>query len=447
MFSTVVVNLLAVAVVLGVMIIFHELGHFLAAKYFDVRVETFSIGFGKRIAGRQIGDTDYRICALPLGGYVKMAGDSIGEGTGDPGEFLSKPRWQRFFIAVMGPVFNFILAVGMLTGLYVVHFQKLAFLEKPAEIGFVAANSPAAKAGIQPGDRLVRFDGAPNPNWETLEFHVLSNPGHPVETVYERGGKQSTTTVTPDAEGRDRIGVAGWAPLLPALVGSVDPGESAANAGVQKGDRIYSVNGKIITYRPEMIDIVQKSKGAPLQLVVRRGTAEFTTTVTARNRETQGVGSMWRIGITFQDEMISKPLSLGAAFKESLLRNRTFAAMIFDFVGKLLERRMSPRSMSSVIGISKEAGDAARQGPFEFITLMAFISVNLGIFNLFPIPILDGGQIVLLLIEGALRRDLSIAVKEKIITVGFVFLVLFAVYVTYMDIVKTLPPRFERLLP
>jgi len=447
MFSTLVVNFLAVAVVLGVMIIFHELGHFLAAKYFDVRVEAFSIGFGKRIAGRQYGDTDYRICALPLGGYVKMAGDNIGEGTGDPGEFLSKPRWQRFFIAVMGPVFNFILAVVMLTVLYVVHYQKLAFLEKPAELGYVQENSPAAKAGLQAGDRIVRFDGVSNPTWETLEFHVLSNPVHPVETVYGRDGKEFTTTVTPDADGRDRIGVAGWAPLLPAIVGSVDPGESAAQAGIQAGDQIYSVNGQILTYRPEMIDIVQKSKGDPLQVVVRRAGSEFTATVVARHRETQGVGQMWRIGVTFQDEMISKPLSLPAAFKESLARNRTFAAMIFDFVGKLLERRMSPRSMAGVIGISREAGDAARQGPFEFITLMAFISVNLGIFNLFPIPILDGGQIVLLLIEGALRRDLSLAVKEKIITVGFVFLVLFAVYVTYMDIVKTLPPRFERLLP
>jgi regulator of sigma E protease len=445
--STFVVNLLAVAVVLGVMIIFHELGHFLAAKYFDVRVEAFSIGFGKRIAGRQYGETDYRICALPLGGYVKMAGDNIGEGTGDPGEFLSKPRWQRFIIAVMGPIFNFILAVLMLTGLYVVHYQKLAFLEKPAEIGYVAANSPAAKAGIQAGDRIVKFDGVSNPKWESLEFHVLSNPGHPVETVYSRGGKESTTTVTPDSEGRDRIGVAGWAPLLPAMVGGVDPGESAAQAGIQAGDQIYSVNGQVINYRPDMIDIVQKSQGAPLQLIVRRGGRELPVTVVARNRETEGVGMRWRIGVTFQDLMISKPLPLPAAFRESLAQNRTFAVMIFDFVGKLLERRMSPRSMAGPIGIASEAGDAARRGAFDFITLMAFISVNLGIFNLFPIPILDGGQILMLLIEGALRRDLSLAVKEKIITVGFVFLVLFAVYVSYMDIIKQLPPRFEHLLP
>ncbi len=447
MFSTVVVNFLAVAVVLGVMIIFHELGHFLAAKYFDVRVEAFSIGFGKRIAGRQVGDTDYRICALPLGGYVKMAGDNIGEGTGDPGEFLSKPRWQRFIIAVMGPVFNFILAVALLTGLYVVHYQKLAFLEKPAEIGYVAENSPAAKAGIQPGDRLVKFDAVPNPNWETLEFHVLSNPAHPVETVYQRNGKDFTTTVTPDSEGRDGIGVAGV-------------GAAAAGHGRQRGSGRVCRQGRHPGGRPDLFrerpdhhlpsgDDRHRSKEqrGSLLVMVRRGSSEFLATVEARNRETQGVGQMWRIGVTFQDEMISKPLSLPAAFQESLARNRTFAMMIFDFVGKLLERRMSPRSMAGVIGISQQAGDAARQGPFEFITLMAFISVNLGIFNLFPIPILDGGQIVLLLIEGALRRDLSIAVKEKIITVGFVFLVMFAVYVTYMDIIKTLPPRFERLLP
>jgi regulator of sigma E protease len=446
--STLVVNGLAVIVVLGVMIIFHELGHFLAAKYFDVRVEAFSIGFGKRLAGRQYGDTDYRICALPLGGYVKMAGDNIGEGTGDPGEFLSKPRWQRFIIAVMGPIFNFILAVAMLTGLYVFHYEKEAILDKLADIGYVAENSAASRAGIQLGDRIVEFDGVRNPNWESLQFHVLSNPAHPVETSYLRDGKEFKTTLTPEPERRERVGVAGWAPQDPAMVASVDPGESASQAGIEPGDRIYSVNGQVIGYWPEMIDIVQKSKGQPLQLGIRRGGRDFTVTVTARNRETPGVGQMWRIGVTFQkNDVIVKPLPLPAAFKESLARNRIFAAMIFDFVGKLLERRMSPRSMAGPIGIATEAGDAARRGAFDFITLMAFISVNLGIFNLFPIPILDGGQILMLLIEGALRRDLSVAVKEKIITVGFVFLVLFAVYVSYMDIVKTLPPRFERLLP
>jgi regulator of sigma E protease len=444
------INVLSAVFVLGVMIIFHELGHFIAAKYFNIRVDAFSIGFGKRLFGRVHGETDYRICALPLGGYVKMAGDSIGEGTGDPGEFLSHPRWQRFFVMLMGPVFNIILAVGLLTGLYVYRYQKMAYRERPAEVGWVQPDSPAAKAGIKPGDRLVFVDGMKNPKWESVELRVISSAGVPLEVTYERPGDPNggikNAVITPESEGKEHLGVAGWAPILPALVAAIDPGESADRAGIQPGDQVTAIDGVPILFRPQMSEIVQKSKGAPLRATIRRGGKEFDVTLTARYRDTPD-GKLWRVGVAFQDELITKKLSLPQAFAASLDTNRTFAMMIFDLLGKLLERKVSTRSLTGVVGISKQAGDAVRQGPVELITLMAFISINLAIFNLLPIPILDGGQILMLLVEGTLRRDLSMAVKERIVTVGFVFLVLFAAYVTYMDIIKTLPPPFERFLP
>src|SRR5258708_7310697 len=191
---------LAVIPVLGTMIIFHELGHFLAAKFFKVRVEAFSIGFGKRLAGFVSGDTDYKLCALPLGGYVKMAGDNMGEGTGDPGEFLSKPRWQRFIIALMGPVFNVILSIILLTILFSFKYQEPAYVTQQFRIGYVKESSAAAKAGLKVGDTITRFDGLSAPTYETAQLRALSNPGQPLSISYRRGNRGFTTTLTPDVE-------------------------------------------------------------------------------------------------------------------------------------------------------------------------------------------------------------------------------------------------------
>lgn len=448
MLSTFVTNLLAVIVVLGVMVIIHELGHFLAAKFFDVRVEVFAIGFGKRLFGFQYGETDYQVCAWPLGGYVKMAGDNPIEGvSGDPKDFLSKPRWQRFFIAIMGPVFNILLAIALLTGLYMFRYQKLAYQERPAEIGWVQENSPAAKAGLQPGDLVVRLDGLENPNWEAVDLRILSNPGNALEATYRRGDRLVTATLTPSGEGPSRVGFVGWAPYLPAIVENVEPGRPAEAAGIKPGDQIAAVNGVEVRFLPQVIGLVQKGKGEPLHLKIRRSGKDWEVTARPEFREVPGAAKMWRIGVKFQDDLIVRRLNFPAALQASLESNRKYAVLIFEFVGKIFERKMSPRSMEGPIGISRLAGEAVRQGLPELVMLMSAISLNLGIFNLFPIPIMDGGVILLLLIEGAMRRDLSLRIKERFVQVGFVFLVLFAVYVTYMDIVKTLPARFERMLP
>lgn len=448
MLSILITNILAVIVVLGVMILVHELGHFLAAKYFKVRVEVFALGFGKRLVGFRRGDTDYRVCALPLGGYVKMAGDNPSEGrTGDPGEFLAKPRWQRFIIAVMGPAFNILLAIVLLTGLYMVRYQKMAYQERAAEIGWVEENSPAARAGIQPGDLIVRLDGVENPNWETVDLKVLSNPGLPIEVVYRRAGRVFTVTLTPGTESANRIGVAGWAPVVPAVVKNVEAGLPAAAAGVKPGDQIVAINGQEVRFRPHLSQAVQQSKGAPLRLTLRNQSGTRDVTLRPEYREVPSAGKMWRIGVEFHDDLIVRQLSFPDALRASLETNRKYAALIFELVGKIFERKVSPRSLEGPIGIGRLAGEAARQGLNELINLMAAISLNLGIFNIFPIPILDGGVILLLLIEGLMRRDLSLPIKERITQVGFVFLVLVAVFVIYNDIVKTLPAGFEKILP
>ena len=180
------------AIVLGVMILIHEWGHYAAAKFFKVRVEVFSIGFGKRLLGFRRGETDYRISAIPLGGYVKMSGENpMDERTGDPGEFLSHPRWQRFVIAIAGPFMNIVLAVGLLTLVYMVHYEYPAFVDQPGVIAYVKTGSAAAQIGLQPGDRIVRIAGIENPTWEQIGLKVMLSPNEGLPITIDRARTDS----------------------------------------------------------------------------------------------------------------------------------------------------------------------------------------------------------------------------------------------------------------
>src|SRR5512146_2199457 len=231
-------SLAAVAVVLGIMVIVHEFGHFAAAKLFGVRVAQFAVGFGKRRFGFRRGGTDYRLNLLPFGGYVKMSGENPLENrTGDPGEFTSHPRWQRFLIAVAGPAANVFLAIGLLTGVYMVRYERPLFFTKPADIGWVEPNSPAAKAGLEPGDRIVRIEGIADPTWEDVLPKVVLSPGQPVSLTVSHNGQNLDKSITPVPSGPDEFGVPGWQPKELITVSSVEQGSPAAKAGVQPGDQ------------------------------------------------------------------------------------------------------------------------------------------------------------------------------------------------------------------
>src|SRR5436190_4153218 len=181
MISTITSDIIGALIVLGVIIVLHELGHFLVAKFFGIRVETFSVGFGPRLAGFRYGETDYRVSAFPLGGYVKMAGENPTDNpTGDPHEFLSKPKWQRFMVAAAGPAMNIVLAVVLLTGVYMHGSEIPAYWSEPAVVGIVEQNSVAAKAGIQVGDRIIALDGKSDPTWQEVENKIITNAGTPL---------------------------------------------------------------------------------------------------------------------------------------------------------------------------------------------------------------------------------------------------------------------------
>ena len=429
------------AIVLGVMILIHEWGHYAAAKFFKVRVEVFSIGFGKRLLGFRKGETDYRISAIPLGGYVKMSGENpMDERTGDPGEFMSHPRWQRFVIAIAGPFMNVVLAVGLLTVVYMVHYEYPAFVDQPGVIAYVKPNSAAAQIGVQPGDRIVRIAGVDNPTWEQIQLKVMLSPNEALPVTINRSGQTLEQVITPKPITSSEVGSAGWSPEQSIVVADVDPGMPAAKAGLKEGDEIVSVDGKPVRVIDALIDNLQESKDRVVDVEVLRGDKRLSFKLQPILAETEDKQKRYRVGFESTAKMKVGKLPVIAAFQRSVEDNKRYSLVLLELIQKMVQRKVSMKQVEGPIGIGSAIGHAVTEkGWTPLLGLTAGISLNLGIFNLLPIPILDGGVILLLLIEGLMRRDISLHIKERIYQAAFVFLVLFAVTVIYNDIVKRLP--------
>jgi|GraSoiStandDraft_24_1057298.scaffolds.fasta_scaffold01143_3 regulator of sigma E protease len=442
--------IISVGVILGFMILIHEFGHYAAAKLLGVRVEQFAIGFGKRLFGFRRGETDYRINALPLGGYVKMSGENpMDTRTDDPAEFLNHPRWHRFLIAIAGPAMNILLAVGLLTGVYMVHYEIPVFLDKPAVISWVKADSPAAKAGLESGDRITRIDGVQDPTWEQVYQKVMLSANQPLDITVQRGGSSFEKQVVPVPVTVNEVGSAGWYANESVVVGNLEKNMPAAKSGIQEGDKVIAMDGKALPSIDTMIERLQETKDKPVTLSVDRSgkQMEFTVQpVLADAGAESPAAKRYRIGFQNAPETKVSRLSLSEAFNRSLDENKKGSVMILQLVKKMVERKVSMRTISGPIGIAQQAGEAAQEkGWIPLLALTSAISLNLGIFNLLPIPILDGGVIMLLFVESLMRRDISMPIKERIYQAAFVFLVLFAVMVIYNDLVKTLPGVMQRL--
>jgi regulator of sigma E protease len=435
-------SLIAVIAVLGFMILIHEFGHYAVAKWLGVRVEQFAIGFGTRLVGFRRGETDYRINAIPLGGYVKMSGENpMDQRTDDPREFLNHPRWHRFLIAIAGPTMNVLLAIFLLTAVYMVHYEYPAVYDQPPVIGWVLKDTPASRAGFEVGDRITRIDGVENPTWEQVGLKEALNPGQPLDVQVDRDGKTLDKTIVPEATGVDEIGFAGWTPKESSVtITDLVEGMPAEKAGLKEGDRILTMDGKPVPALAAMIESLKVTRDQPITLTVLREGQPKTFTVQPVYYE-----KSYRIGIGSM-EMKAKTLPFAQAMRLSLHENRQNALLILELVKKMAQRKISMRSIEGPIRIGQAAGEAARRkGWTPLMGLTAAISLNLGIFNLLPIPILDGGVILFLLIEGLMRRDISLAIKERVYQAAFVFLVLFAVMVIYNDLMKTIPGLADKL--
>ncbi len=441
-------TLLAFGFVLGVLVFVHELGHFLVARWHGVRVLTFSLGFGPKLLSMKRGDTEYCLSLIPLGGYVKMAGenpDDHPQGAAD--EFLSKTKWQRFQVLLAGPAMNMILAVVVLAVVLMQGDRVLAFLSKPAVIGVVQAGSAAAAGGMQAGDEVVRINGRAISTWEELDMAVTSKPELNVEFVVRRSGAERTLTVRPattkvtlQTDTTFEVGTIGVLPDTYPLIDAVNPGDPAEKAGFQKGDVILSIEGARMVYSRNVSDALKTRGGQPTVIVVRRAGAQMTVTVTPEQRGDNAV-----VGITLGNETISYQPGPLEALGLSVKRNVQTAGLILRTLGELFTGGASPKQLMGPVGIAQLSGASARQGWVELFALMASISLNLGLLNLLPIPVLDGGHMAIMGMEAVARRDFSLAVKEKMLFAGFVLLMMLMVTVIYNDLTRV--AWIERLMP
>jgi len=430
-------NIWWLLVLLGVMIVIHELGHFLAARFFDIRVDTFSIGFGPRLFGFRRGETDFRFSWILFGGYVRMAGEHPGDEE-DPRGFQAKPRWQRLIVVFAGPAMNMVLAVALLTGLYMVEFPKMASAVEKPRIGYVKPDSPAARSGLQEGDTILSIGSTQAETWEDVVLKEYVSAGVPLPVLYERNGEARNALVTPLLDDRAGVGLAGWSAWTDIEVGGLVPGMDAEKKGLRKGDRLLSINGTPIRTIYTVHDAVRLSGGKTVVLAAERDGREIEFSIQPKQSATDGV-KRWMLGIELAPKMVYLQLPFPEAVAQSVQHNIKGATLIFQFLQAIIERRSSPKSLEGPIRIAQLSGDAAREGATSFLSLMATVSLNLAVFNLLPIPILDGGMIFLLLIEMLIRRDMSLALKENILKLGFVFLMVMVVFVLYNDISKLLP--------
>ena len=435
--SDFLIMIVSVSVVLGIMVLVHEWGHFVVAKAFGVRVEIFSIGFGTRLWGYKRGDTDYRLSALPLGGYVKMAGDNpLEERKGDPDEFLSKPRWQRVLIALAGPAMNVVLSIILVAGIYMSGSKQPAFLDRPMDVVGVLQDSPAQKAGIMPGDRIVSVNNTSNPSWDRAQLELMSTlPGHTLSVTVDRNGQQLSFNVLAAPSVEEVFGY----PQDHLIVSAVSPGTPAERSGLMAGDVIVKANGIALNNGAEFPPIVDKSQSQPMDMEVQRGDRTLHVEIRPQQITAPSGVTRWQIGVLRTGDLVDRRLSVGSAIVESAGMNALMARQIFYVVIELFRGNVSLKQLEGPLGIARESGRAARQGPAELLSLMAMIGVNLAVLNLLPIPPLDGGHILLLFIEGTMRRDLSVRVKERFVTVSMVFLLLVFAIVMYNDVLRLIP--------
>jgi regulator of sigma E protease len=444
-----VTTLLAFLFVLGVLVFIHELGHFLLARWNGVRVLTFSLGFGPKILKVQRGDTEYCVSIIPLGGYVKMAGENPeDQPTGRDDEFLAKSKWQRFQILIAGPAMNIVLAVVLLAVVLMQGADVLEFLDRPAVVGMVQGGSPAEKAGIQPGDLITQFGTAEIRTWEHLDMAVAARPEREVDVVVVRDGREVRLKVRPDLtelrtrnDARFEIGTIGVLPdVYPSVQGFV-PGKPAESSGLKPGDVILAVDGERMVFRSQVAEAISKKPGdKPIEFRIRRDGVEETIAVTPYRE-----GDRTLVGLYMNEATRPfKPTPIEAIVM-SVQRNVEMSGLILNTLKDLFTGEASPKQLMGPVGIAQLSGESAQAGWIALLTLMASISLNLGLLNLMPIPVLDGGHIFIMAIETISRRDFSLAVKEKMLFVGFVLLMTLMVTVIYNDLTRI--AWIENLMP
>ena len=437
--------------VLGIAVNIHEFGHFIVAKLFGMRVEAYSFfGLGPRVWGFKRGHTDYRISAIPLGAYVKLYGDEATgplEGKDAEGErvpeselYELRPRWQKFLVMIGGPFMNIVLALSI--PFAAAFIQGVPVMPAPV-IGSVKADGPAGQAGLKVGDRIVAFNGVQEPTWRDIEIQAGINPEQTLPVVVEReGGERVTLQITPRKQtviAGQNAGLIDAEPdsgVVPVVVGMVSPNSAAEDAGLQKGDRIISMNGEQARNPQQATEMIQKYKSAPIQIVLDRGGEVRNVTATVRKLED---GSE-KLGVVLtRSELRREPATLASATSHAFSTNweqlkATGAVLAQVFSG---QRSVKDSGLGGPVGIFQQSAEVTRSFGVEgFFMILGLISISLGIFNLLPIPMLDGGQIMVLAIDKVMSlfgKTLSMVARERIQLTGLAVILLLMVFVLFLD--------------
>jgi regulator of sigma E protease len=427
------ITILATIFVLGVIIFVHEFGHFLTAKAFGMQVFIFSFGFGKRLFGVKWGGTDLRVSLIPLGGYVKLEGEpddfiSEGQPEGEPVDvdspryFTNRPRWQRFLVYTAGPFMNAVLTVGVLTGLFMVGSQMDASRYDRPVVGSVEASSPAETAGIQPGDEILAIDGKPQKTWEDVQYNVLIRPETNITLRIQRGGEERDVVVRSGTDPSTRAGRIGVDPVV--RVGGIVKGQPAEAAGLLKDDAILTIGDKPVASFDDIPRILSGVTGPLVFRVIRDGRVHEIP-ITPRDG---------KVGI--ERKTVTKKFGFRGSFREAVRATWSMTRQTFEVLGRLLTAKISPKTMMGPLQIAKASGEAASLGLLTLLNLVAMISLQVGLLNLFPLAPLDGGHMAILGLEGVARRDFSAPVKAWIMNAGAMVLFLLIGVVLYSDLSK-----------
>ena len=432
-------------IVLGVLIFIHELGHFLAAKACRIRVLAFSIGFGRVLLHKTIGSTDYRISAIPFGGYVNMAGEHPGdERTHAPDEFPSRPIWQRAIVAIAGPAANFISAIFMIWFMFVWGVERPDYFNRPI-LGGVADSSAARDIGLAAGDSIVSINSKAISTWDDIESVFLTLE-RKYDVVFYRNGVEKKCTIIPDQKKKNRYKYPPFGMELPTppVIGRVMDDMPAAKAGLKSGDTILSIGGRETRFWSQVSEQIQaRPDTASLQIVVARGIGRLTTFMTPKFDEKE---KRWLIGIQFNaGAMHTVRYSPGIAWKMCMKKSWDFTTMIFVFLKKMITGEISWKLVSGPVGIIPASGFMVFQGLSNLLYFMGMLSINLAVINIFPLIITDGGMLLFLLLEAIRRKPLSLKAQMAINQVGISLFIVLFVLITYNDILK-LPEYFRMFL-
>jgi len=431
-------TIIAGIIMLGILVFVHELGHFAVAKLAGVKVLKFSLGFGPRLVSRQWGETEYMICAIPLGGYVQMLGEGSEEDQPLSEEersrsFAEKSVWRRLAIVAAGPFMNLVLPFVILPLAFMVGINLPVFLDQPACVGYVLPQSPAAEAGLRSGDCVVAVGEQPINSWTDADKALLAQAGQAAVFTVQREGTRHSIAVDATDRSAEGLQALGLAPVQEAVVGILSPGMPAQQAGLQVGDRILAINGEDVASWYDLKVLIQQAEGDNQQFLVERNGQQLEVAIVPVRSDGE---NEFLIGIAPQTETVFKRFAPKEALGHGVARSRELIELTLIFIKKMVLGKVSSRNIGGPITVVQVAGQAAQTDLASILSVLAFLSIQLGILNLFPIPILDGGHLLFGVFELVFRRPLSLRLREMAQQVGLLFIVMLMALAFYNDILR-----------